>query len=163
MEHQQTNATGQSDRRTVAATARSAPVVVAPTPMQALEKICRGLGNSAFGSFIQARLNIGQAEESESEESESTKDSVESLPAGGEPLSESRDFFEPRFGSDLSGVRAHSDLKAAKLARSIGARAFTSEQNIYFGANEYRPDHREGRELLAHELAHTRRQAADSS
>jgi len=69
-----------------------------------------------------------------------------------------RDFFEPRLGYDLGGVRVHADDGAARAASSISARAFTAGSDLYFGAGEYAPDTAEGRRLLAHELAHVLQQ-----
>jgi hypothetical protein len=59
-----------------------------------------------------------------------------------------------RFGHDFSRVRVHTDEGAAASARALGARAYTVGPDIVFGAGEYRPGTREGRWLLAHELAH---------
>lgn len=66
-----------------------------------------------------------------------------------------RDLFEPRFGHNFSKVQIHTNGEAADAAHRINARAFTLGQNIYFGAGEYNPESREGKRLLAHELAHT--------
>ena len=66
-----------------------------------------------------------------------------------------RDFFEPRFGHRFDGVRVHSGPAAAAAASAAGAQAFTLGRSIYFGEGQYRPDSSSGRELLAHELAHT--------
>lgn len=66
-----------------------------------------------------------------------------------------RDFMEPRFGHDFSGVRAHTGAEAAGLARSVQARAFTLGQDIVFGGGEYAPGTHAGQRLLAHELTHT--------
>ena len=73
----------------------------------------------------------------------------------GERLSDrTRAFFEPRFGHDFSRVRVHADSRAAAVARSLNARAFTTGRDIVFEAGAYEPDTRHGRWLLAHELAH---------
>jgi len=73
----------------------------------------------------------------------------------GEPLSrETRAAMEPRFGSDLSRVRVHTDARAAESARSIKALAFTVGQDIVFGAGQYAPQTSAGQKLLAHELTH---------
>jgi hypothetical protein len=71
----------------------------------------------------------------------------------------SRRFFEPRFGRDFSGVRIHTDAFAAESARSIGALAYTVGSSIAFGAGQYQPTTRDGRRLIAHELAHVVQQA----
>lgn len=81
--------------------------------------------------------------------------SVNSLKGGGQTLSEStRSFFEPRFGTDFSQVRVHSDSNASKVSRSINARAFTRGKDIVFGSGFYSPETTSGKKLLAHELTH---------
>lgn len=69
-----------------------------------------------------------------------------------------RQFFEPRFGRDLGQVRIHDDAAAQQTARQLNARAFTQRNHIGFDADQYAPDSREGRHLLAHELAHVQQQ-----
>ncbi|TXE07850.1 DUF4157 domain-containing protein [Gelidibacter salicanalis] len=64
-------------------------------------------------------------------------------------------FMSSRFGIDFSGVNIHSDDKAAKMSRAMGAKAFTSGKDIYFNSGEYKPQTHGGKELLAHELVHT--------
>jgi hypothetical protein len=63
--------------------------------------------------------------------------------------------MEPRFGHEFSGVRVHSDPRAADLARAVNVEAFTVGTNIVFGNRQYDPESPRGAELLAHELAHT--------
>ena len=63
--------------------------------------------------------------------------------------------MEPRFGRDFGGVRVHTDARAAASARDVGAFAYTLGNNIVFGAGQFAPGTQEGRQLLAHELAHT--------
>ena len=65
-----------------------------------------------------------------------------------------RAFFEPRFGVDFDDVRVHSDTRAAHVARSVNARAFTLGRDVVFGAGQYAPGLDGGRRLLAHELTH---------
>jgi Domain of unknown function (DUF4157) len=69
-----------------------------------------------------------------------------------------RAFMEPRFGYDFSQVRVHADAEAAESARAVSALAYTAGQNMVFGESKYEPNTRAGRELLAHELAHTLQQ-----
>ncbi|MGB9177080.1 MAG: DUF4157 domain-containing protein, partial [Methanoregula sp.] len=44
-----------------------------------------------------------------------------------------RAFMEPRFGYDFSGVRIHTDAKAAESARAVNALAYTVGNRIVFG------------------------------
>jgi hypothetical protein len=86
---------------------------------------------------------------------------IQALRGGGKPLSEvSRSFFEPCFGYDFSHVRIHADNRAADLARSINAKAFTLGRDVVFGGGQYTLGTNEGRRLLAHELVHVAQQGA---
>jgi hypothetical protein len=68
--------------------------------------------------------------------------------------------MEPRFGRDFSQVRIHSGNRAADLARSINARAFTVGRDVVFGEGQYTPASRSGKFLLAHELTHVVQQTS---
>jgi hypothetical protein len=63
-------------------------------------------------------------------------------------------------GVDFSGVRVHTDDRADTLNRSVGARAFTTGQDLFFKRGEYQPGSRGGQELIAHELTHVVQQNA---
>ncbi|WP_058086440.1 eCIS core domain-containing protein [Aquabacterium parvum] len=81
---------------------------------------------------------------------------IQASRGGGQPLSVPlRRFMEPRFGADFSRVRIHTDGQAQRLSQRLNAKAFTTGRDIYFNAGQYAPDTAEGRELIAHELAHT--------
>jgi hypothetical protein len=68
--------------------------------------------------------------------------------------------MEARFGVDFGGVRVHSDGFAAASAHAVDALAYTVGQHIAFARDRYQPGTSSGRELLAHELAHTVQQRA---
>src|SRR5690242_18477131 len=73
----------------------------------------------------------------------------------GEPLRRDQaEYFAPRFGSDLSDVRVHTDAAGAGLARALNADAFSVGSHVVFGSGRYAPEDGEGRRLLAHEIAH---------
>lgn len=83
---------------------------------------------------------------------------------GGRPLPGAvREFFEPRFGYDFRSVRIHTDARAASSARSLNALAYTKGADIVFGAGAFRPEHSEGKRLLAHELSHVVQQSEEPS
>jgi hypothetical protein len=88
------------------------------------------------------------------EVSDNVERAIHALPGGGRLPETVRSFMEPRFGSDFSGVRVHSDAGAAELARSVNAQAFTVGRDIVFGAGRYSPETEPGKRLLAHELTH---------
>lgn len=78
-----------------------------------------------------------------------------SVAQGGRPLPQAaRSYFEPRFGTDLSGVRIHTARTAAAAAQAIGARAFALGDHIAFAPGQFAPQTQGGRRLIAHELAH---------
>jgi hypothetical protein len=65
---------------------------------------------------------------------------------------------ETLFHADFSDVRLHSDAPAAQAAARVSARAFTVDNDIYFGAGWYRPATADGARLIGHELAHVAQQ-----
>ena len=77
--------------------------------------------------------------------------------------SQSRSFFEPRFGRDFSQVRVHADEAGARSARDLQAAAFTAGSHIAFAPGRFAPGTTEGKQLLAHELAHVVQQGGRSS
>jgi hypothetical protein len=82
------------------------------------------------------------------------------LSSPGRPLdSAPRSFMEPRFGHDFSGVRIHTDQRAAESAQAVDALAYTAGRDIVFGAGQYAPHTHAGSRLLAHELTHVMQQS----
>ena len=89
---------------------------------------------------------------------------IEGARGGGRSLEPAgRSSMERAFGADFSGVRVHDDAAAADLSASVGARAFTVGSDIFFGAGQYDPVGRGGRELLAHELTHVVQQGGGAA
>jgi hypothetical protein len=110
--------------------------------------------NSESGSEAVQAKYLNNARPSGEDSSDFT-DRLKGHNKGGAPLeSEFRDGFESLTGADLSSVRVHTDSVAAEMSRSIGARAFTHGDDIYFGTRQYDPDTRDGKRLIAHEVTH---------
>jgi hypothetical protein len=85
----------------------------------------------------------------------SVVDGALSHPGGGAPLAPSvRSQLEAGLGSNLGGVRVHSDSAARQTAHALKARAFTHGQDIWLGAGESSTDTR----LMAHEATHVLQQ-----
>lgn len=81
------------------------------------------------------------------------------LRSPGHPLGLSaRDFFEPRFGQDLSQVRVHTDGVAQRSTKDVNALAYTVGSHVVFGDGRYAPGTPDGQRLLAHELTHVLQQ-----
>jgi hypothetical protein len=88
----------------------------------------------------------------------------EILHSQGEPLNrDTRTFMEERFGYDLSQVRVHYGVAAARSARELNAQAYTVGHDIVFGEGHFTPDTHQGRLLLAHELTHSLQQTGKQS
>jgi hypothetical protein len=88
----------------------------------------------------------------------------EVLKSPGRPLAAAtRAFMEPRFGHDFSGVRVHSDERAAESARAVSALAYTVGNHIVFGAGQHDLSARHGQGLLAHELVHVVQQEGEQT
>ncbi|HEV7475359.1 MAG TPA: DUF4157 domain-containing protein [Pyrinomonadaceae bacterium] len=86
--------------------------------------------------------------------------SLESSQGGGQSLDDStRSEMESKMGADFSKVKIHTGREAQNLSDSINAKAFTHGQNIYFKAGHYNHESNNGKELLAHELAHCAQQS----
>ena len=84
------------------------------------------------------------------------------LQAPAHPLdSATRSFLEPRFGHDFGAVRIHRGADADVAAQAVNAAAFTVGRDIVFASPFYEPETATGRQLLAHELAHTIQQRGD--
>ena len=106
-------------------------------------------------------LRAPQAPVDEADVSEPSSEEIESSMASGAPLPpDVRAFMEPRLGADFSTVRIHTDENAARLSERLSARAFAYGKHVFFGRGEYRPNQRDGAELLVHELTHTIQQRA---
>jgi hypothetical protein len=86
----------------------------------------------------------------------------EVLNSAGAPLSpDTRAFFEPRFGRDLSDVRVHTGGAATRSAREVNALAYAVGAHVVFNTGQYAPHSFEGRRLLAHELTHVVQQTSE--
>ena len=79
---------------------------------------------------------------------------------GGQPLApELQMQMGLAMGADFSRVRVHTDERADGLNRAVGARAFTTGQDLFFREGAYQPGSRGGQELIAHELSHVVQQS----
>lgn len=143
----------------------SAPVQRAPLRVSSPEDAGEREAVSAASAVM--RMNtpvLSRAPSTTVQRAVSTEPAATTVPAGasvGQPLPASvRRFMEPRFNADFGAIRIHTDAEAARAARRLGARAFTTGNHIYFGAGQYQPDTPSGLELIAHELAHTVQQGA---
>jgi Domain of unknown function (DUF4157) len=77
------------------------------------------------------------------------------LRSHGEALDAStRAWTQQSFDHDFSGVRVHTDARAAESAAALQAHAYTVGDHIVFGHGGFVPHDQSGKRLIAHELAH---------
>ena len=82
------------------------------------------------------------------------------IASSGQPLDRAtRSRMEAHFGVDFSGVRLHTDRRAADSAAAVDAEAWTVGEHIAFADGTFRPHTPEGQHLLAHELSHVVQQS----
>lgn len=116
-----------------------------------IQRMCAGCQQEPGDNILQTKAASGQAKEV----TPNIARGIQFITGGGRPLpGASRNYFEPRFKRDFSNVKIYTDNRAAELADSIGARAFTLGNNIVFGAGQYTSETGESRRLMAHELTH---------
>lgn len=80
---------------------------------------------------------------------------IESARGGGAPLPDGvRRRMETGFGTSLAHVRVHDGAQASALSAGMSAEAFTTGNDIFFGAGRFAPQTPSGERVLAHEIAH---------
>ncbi len=123
---------------------------LAPAGLIRLQKLA---GNRAVQRLLQrSPLNENTAP---FELDEETASHIDQARSGGQPLdTAARTSLEPELGYDLSSVKVHNSPDDSRLSQSVGAKAFTLGQDIFFKEGAYNPDSADGKQLLAHELTH---------
>ncbi|HMH53510.1 MAG TPA: DUF4157 domain-containing protein [Candidatus Acidoferrum sp.] len=136
----------------------SRPIAQAPpasagltSGQQALLRLQRQYGNR----YVQRVVALASDLEPDGSAARDVEGAIESSRGSGQSLDRGVQAQIGRaLNADFSGVRVHANAQADGLNQSLGARAFTIGQDIYFRRGEYDPGSSNGRELLAHELTH---------
>ena len=137
-------------RGSISKSAASKPAPAQPGLQTEILNLQRSAGNKVVSQLLQDEAGEKHHANVESPLVDST------LNSEGQPLdAAARSQMETLFNEDFSGVRIHTDAEAAESAQNVEARAYTSGEDVVFGANQYRPNTEEGKQLIAHELAHT--------
>jgi hypothetical protein len=139
-----------------------APAVAAPVSAphepSSVSDLASAVGNQAFGGVL-SRMSAGEGILPSGVAHPAIEAAITGARGGGSPLPPSlAGAFESKLGASVSDVRVHADSNAASLARAVEARAFATGTDIFFAAGEYQPGTAAGRELIAHEVAHTSQQ-----
>jgi hypothetical protein len=89
---------------------------------------------------------------------------IDASRGGGSALdSGTRGRMEPALGASLDGVRVHVGSESDDLNHSLGAKAFTTGDDVFVRSDQYSPSSSSGQELLAHEVTHVAQQRTMSS
>lgn len=123
-----------------------------------------GAGNAAVAHLLTGDVRRSGAAHGDLEVTDDLAGRIDARRGGGTPLPDGlRVPMQEHLGTDLGGVRVHTDAAAADLSRSLAADAFTSGQDVFFAAGRYAPGSAAGRELIAHEAVHVAQGAGTGS
>lgn len=127
------------------------------TPLMATDEMVQ---ETSRGEELRIGLSDGKSQWIDDRRGGAQPPSVGGTEAG-RPLSQTiRGWLEARFGCDLGAVRVHTGPDVDRAADALEARAFTVGTDVAIRRSEYRPGTRQGRRLLAHEVAHVIQQTA---
>lgn len=111
--------------------------------------------------IVQTKRSSGGASAAVSDSNGQLFRGISESRSSGAPMAQPvRDRMESAFDADFSSVRVHTGGRAAELAGSVQALAFTTGSDIFFAEGQYDPHAAHGQHLLAHELAHVLQQGA---
>lgn len=142
----------------------------------AVARLQQTIGNAAVQRLLAQRRGAGaQPDEDEGLQAvqgtaldDETAQAINRKRGGGQTLDED---IAAKAGSALGNdaasliddVRVHTDEEADRLSQELGARAFTTGNDIFFRDGAYSPASEHGQKLIAHELAHVVQQGGGSS
>jgi hypothetical protein len=116
-----------------------------------VERLAASVGNQAFG--VLARDGAGILSDGTAHPDVAA--AIARRRGYGEALEDGlRGELESKLGDSFHDVRVHKDGEADAIARSVSANAFTTGTDVYFAEGQFKPESSEGKELIAHELAH---------
>lgn len=131
------------------------PDRVDPTTVAQMQQT---VGNSAVQRFLVQREGSGPTELDDD-----TANAINSQRGGGQTLEEGMaNKAGQTMGQDFSQVKVHTDSQADQLNRQVGAKAFTTGNDIFFREGAYNPGNEAGQRLIAHELTHVVQQGAST-
>jgi hypothetical protein len=121
-----------------------------------LTQMQRTMGNTAVQRFLAQRAGSGPTELDDE-----TASAIDSRRGAGHSLDEGMAGKAGSvMGQDFSGVKVHTDSTADNLSRDLGAKAFTTGNDIFFRSGQYDPASSSGQQLISHELTHVVQQGA---
>lgn len=136
------------------------PAAGAPAPAAHADpaSLAASVGNQSFVQLV-SRMQDGEGILSSGVAHPAIESAIAAARGGGSPLDSGLAAqFGQSLGHPVDDVRVHTDSTAAALTRAVSARAFATGTDIFFAPGEYQPGSSSGRELIAHEVAHTDQQ-----
>ena len=119
-------------------------------PAPTLVDLQQQVGNRAVQRLIAQRS--GQVS---SELDDVTANQINNQRGGGQALDSSiQTQMGSTTGHDFKDVRVHTSPESDNLNRELGAKAFTTGNDVFFREGQYDPHSSSGQELIAHELTH---------
>ena len=113
-----------------------------------LASLHQRIGNRALQRLLAQRSGRGPTELDDGTAQRITRER-----SGGQPLPGSlQSSMGETMGADLSGVRVHTSRESDALSRDLGARAFTTGQDVFFREGAYDPKSSAGQELIAYPI-----------
>jgi len=126
------------------------------TGSSGVAELHRHIGNQAV-----QRLLAQRSDEGPTELDDETASRIDNARGGGRPLEGAvGEQMSQATGVDLGGVNVHTSPEANELSQQLGAKAFTTGQDIFFRSGAYDPHSSAGQELIAHELTHVVQQGS---
>jgi len=128
----------------------SAPDVPGLTSLQ------QHIGNRAVQRVLAQRRGEGSFDLDEA-----AAGRIKALRGSGQPLdTHVEKSLSSAMGTDFGGVKVHTSPEADHLSRKLGARAFTTGQDVFFRDGVYNPHTLDGQKTIAHELSHVVQQGS---
>ncbi len=124
-----------------AATAYEAPAVHTPS-------LVSGESNSNLDSIMQAKFQQHFLN-NQIPTAEAEAERIAASVSGARTAEDVKSQLGEKMGADFSNVTFHTDSAARGMADTMGARAYTSGSDVYFGTGGFDPG------VAAHELVHT--------
>ena len=126
-------------------------------PAAHVPSLVSGTGSSDLDSLMQAKYRQHFLD-NQIPTAEAEADRIAASVSGARTPEEVKTQLGEKMGADFSHVTFHTDSAAVNQADAMGARAYTSGSDVYFGSGGFDPG------VAAHELVHTVQQGVvDSS
>jgi hypothetical protein len=124
-----------------------------------IKRMQKTLGNAAVQRFLAQRQESGPTDIDDQ-----TSSAIQAKKGSGQKLDSSiAEKAGGVMGQDFSDVNVHTDKESDSLNRQLGAKAFTTGNDIFFQSGAYDPGSSAGQELISHELTHVVQQGGSGA